>query len=113
MEIISNREEMIFRKDINDKAIYTLGLSKKNKEGQYVNGYINVNFKKGVELNNQTKIKIKQAWLDFYKKDKITVPTIFINDFELVDDIQVENLSTKTSFDEKGQIEITTEDLPF
>ena len=113
MELLSNKEEMIFRSEYNGKAIYTLGLSKKDKEGNYIKGYIGVNFKKGVELQNQTKIKIKNAWLDFYKKDKITIPTIFINEFEVVEDIPLNQLTTKTDFDKKGQIKITDDDMPF
>ena len=113
MEIISNKEEMIFRKDYNGKASYSLGLSKKKQDGSYEKGYISANFKKGIELQNQTKIKIKSAWLDFYKKDKSTIPTIFINEFEVVNDIPVEQLTTKTDFDIGQQIEITDEDLPW
>lgn len=113
MELVSNKEEMIFRNEYNGKVGYTLGLSKKDKEGNYVKGYISASFKKGVDLQNQTKIKIKQAWLDFYKKDKITIPTIFINDFEVVEEIPADKLTTKTESDFGGQIRLTDEDLPF
>lgn len=113
MEILSNKEEMIFRRDYNGKPSYSLGLSKKKQDGSYEKGYINVNFKKGVELQNQTKIKIKSAWLDFYKKEKATIPTIFINDFEIVEQIPVEQLTTKTESDFGQQIQIQPEDLPF
>ena len=84
MKIVSDKDEMIFRKDYNDKPIYSIRISKKDKDGSYVNGYINCNFKKGTDIQNQTKIRIKDAWLDFYKKDNNTVPTIFINEYELV-----------------------------
>ena len=46
------------------------------------------------------KIVIKSAWLSFYKKEKTTVPYIFINEFER------ENES------EPKEIE-TADDLPF
>ena len=113
MELVSSKEEMIFKNEYNGKSSYSLGLSKKDKDGKYIKGYITVNFKKGVELNNQTKIKIKSAWLDFYKKDKATIPTIFINEFEVVNEIPTEKLKTKTDFDLGQQIEITDEDLPW
>lgn len=128
MELVSNKEEMIFRNEYNGKVSYSLGLSKKKQDGSYEKGYINVGFKKGTELQNQTKIKIKQAWLDFYKKDKITVPIIFINDFEIVNEIQkqatngaytnsadvpVQLLNAKTESDFGGQIRIEDADLPF
>lgn len=122
MEIVSNKEEMIFKSEYNDKPIYRIGLSKKDKEGRYIKGYMNVNFKKGVELDNMTKIKIKSAWLDFYKKDINTIPVIFINDFDIVsvtptvskkDVFEEFGNSIKTDFDTGGQIQITDNDLPF
>ena len=122
MEIISNKEEMVFRKDYNGKPSYSLGLSKKDKDGKYINGYVKVNFKKGVELNNKSKIKITNAWLDFYKDNEKTIPTIFINDFEITQD--GEKQEEKNPFEEFGehittdfdighQIEISDNDLPF
>lgn len=120
MEIVSNKEEMIFKSEYNDKPIYRLGLSKKDKDGNYVKGYINVNFKKGVDVPNMTKIKIKNAWLDFYKVDIKTVPVVFISDFEIVSPGVKEE--KKDPFEEYGdniktevqeQIEIKPEDLPF
>ena len=122
MEIVSNKEEMIFRNEYNDKPFYTMGMSKKDKNGNYVKGYVNVSFKKGVELNNMTKIKIKSAWLDFYKKDVQTIPYIFINDFDIIS--VTPTVSKKDVFEEFGdsiktdsnigdQIKITDNDLPF
>lgn len=113
MEIVSNKEEMIFRFDYKEKPRYWLGMSRKKQDGSYEKGYINVSFKKGVELQNQTKIKIKKAWLDFYKKEKETMPTIFINDFEIVEEISIEQLTTKTESNIGQQIQIMPEDLPF
>lgn len=110
MEIISNREEMIFRKDFEGTPRYTLGLSKKDKDGNYEKGYITVKFKQGVELNNQTKIKIKNAWLSFNQRDNKTYPYIFINDFSIANEPE---LKTKTFSDFGEQIKITDEDLPF
>ena len=118
MEIISDKEEMIFKNEYNDKPYYTMGLSKKDKSGNYIKGYINVNFKKGVVLSNMTKIRIKSAWLDFYKKDVQTIPYIFINDFDIVENDKKDIFeeygeSVKTDFDLGEQMEITEADLPF
>ena len=121
MNIVSNRDEMIFRKDFNDRPIYSIGLSKKKKDGNYENGYMTVNFKEGVDIPNKSKIKIKNAWLSFYLKDNKTIPTIFINDYELVgvpkpkEEINPfedfgNSIKTESNFE---QIEITPEDLPF
>ena len=118
MEIVSNKEEMIFKSEYNDKPIYRIGLSKKDKNGNYVKGYMNVNFKKDVDVPNMTKIKIKNAWLDFYKVDVKTVPVIFISDFEIIKDEKKDPFeefgeSIKTDFDTGEQIQITDADLPF
>lgn len=121
MEIISNKEEMIFRKDYNGKPIYSIGLSKKKKDGNYENGYMVANFKEGTDIPNKSKITIKQAWLSFYLKDKQTIPTIFINDYELVENPEPKkeenpfedfgnSIKTEANFE---QIEIKDEDLPF
>lgn len=129
MQVISDKEEMIFRKDYNGNPSYSIGLSKKNKDGKYENGYMGVHFKKGVDLKNQTKIKIKEAWLGFNQNEKKTYPYIFINDFEISEEPAKEVAnngkkeeknpfeefgdSIKTEFDVGQQIQIEDEDLPF
>ena len=117
MEIISNKEEMIFKNEYNGKVFYSIGISKKNQDGSYENGYINVRFKKDVELENQTKIKIKKAWIDFYCKDRKTFPYIFVSEFEKVEekkDVFKEfGESIKTESEIGEQIEITDDDLPW
>lgn len=124
MQIISDKEEIIFRKDWADKNLYRIGLNKKNKDGSYTNGYMNCQFKNNVELENKTKIKIKEAWLAFYlSKDNQTHPYIFINDFEVVE-ASKEEKKEKDPFKEFGetinteseigqQIQIEDSDLPF
>ena len=120
MEVKSNKDEMIFKKEFNGRINYSLGLSKKDKEGKYVNGYMPVQFKKGVEIENQTKIKIKEAWIGFNVHEKKTFPYIFINDFDVIQAGQerketnpYEEFAIKTESDIGEQIEITSDDLPF
>lgn len=120
MEIISNKEEIVFKNEYNGKTFYSIGISKKNQDGNYENGYINVRFKKDVELDNQTKIKIKKAWIDFYCKDRKTFPYIFVSEFELAEEKQEETNpyeefgdSIKTESEIGQQIQITDEDLPW
>jgi hypothetical protein len=81
MNITNDKEVMIFRSEYEGKVFYTIGLSKKNQDGSYTNGYMPCQFKNGVDLANQTKIKIGKAWLSFYLKDKRTVPYVFISEF--------------------------------
>lgn len=126
MEIVSQKNEMIFRKDYNGKPSYSIGLSRKQNDGTYINGYMKVSFKKDVELKNKSRIRINQAWLDFYKADGKTMPYIFINDYTLTQDgesdtqnVEVESPnpfedfgnSIKTEVQET--FEIKDSDLPF
>lgn len=111
MKVVSDRDEMVFKYEYNDKPVYSIGLSKKDKDGNYIKGYKSVRFRKDVELDNMTKIRIKDSWIDFYRnEDGRTIDYIFINDFEKVGDVPVEQLNTKTIV----QDEIDYEDvLPF
>ena len=119
MEIKSDREEMVFRNEYEGKVSYKIGLSKKNKDGQFDKGYIPVRFKQGVELNNQTRIKINEAWLSFNTHEKKTYPYIFINDFNIVDKgtpdqkNPYEDMKTKVESDIGEQIQISEDDLPW
>ena len=87
-------------------------------------------FRKDVELENKTKIYIKEYWLDFYNWEyqgkKGTSFYFFINKFETVEQtierIHEENKEEKDPFEEMGQqvamdqYEITDEEnleLPF
>ena len=116
MEVVSNRDEMIFKNEHDGRIFYSIGISKKNQDGSYENGYIPVRFKKDVELDNMTKIRINTAWIDFYTKDKKTYPYIFVCDFDKVLEKkdafeEYEKLTTKTKIEE--QLQITDADLPF
>lgn len=85
MNIEHNRAVMIYKNINEGKTFYSLRLTKKDEDGNYVNGYMTCKFKKDIKLEDKTKIMIKRAFLTFYLKDKITVPYIFILDFDLVD----------------------------
>ena len=90
MNITNERAVMIFKREYEGNTFYSLGLSKKDKDGNYVNGYMPCQFKNGVSIEDKTKLYIKSAWLSFYLKNipnsegKQTVPYIFINEFETV-----------------------------
>ena len=85
MNIENKYPVMIFKNINNGKTFYNMGLSRKDENDEYINGYITCRFKKDVELEDKTKIMIKKAFLTFYLKDKITVPYIFVSEFDLVD----------------------------
>ena len=125
MEIISNRVDMIFKNEKDGKVSYSIGLSKKKEDGTYENGYMMCQFRNGVEVEDKTDIYIKEAWLTFYKKDKITVTYIFINKFETLEQTidnfksEVKEKQDNSVWEDFGEqvkmedVSITDEDLPF
>ena len=118
MNIESEKERTIYKHVKDGKTFYSIGLYKKNKDGTYTNGYMSCRFPKDAELNDKTRIKIHEAWLDFYVKDKITNPYIFINKYEIVEKNQDGELldevptNVKTDYDDSG-IQLSDSDLPF
>lgn len=86
MNLTSKYPIMIFRNEHEGKVFYKMGVSKKDKEGNYINGYIDCKFKKDVDVPNKTKIIVERAWLDFYNTDKKTIPVVFISDFVTEED---------------------------
>ena len=81
----------VYRQDHNDVAYYKIGVQKTLQDGQKQWDYIPVQFKKGVELENKTVIRIKQAFENLkYAAADIKhwnpILTIFIIDFETISD---------------------------
>ena len=112
MNIEDSRSKTIYRNDVNGKALYSIGISHKKQDGTWENGYMNCRFPKDTDIPNKTKIMIVSAWLDFYNKDKVTHPYIFINKFELVDDNVEVPQNSRTEYKEED-IKLTDADLPF
>ena len=96
MNIQSDKSYLVFKKQTQYGAMYSIGLSKKNQSNGYDKGYIGCKFKNGVDLENKANIYIKEAWLTFYlDKNKKTVPYIFINEFSTVEKA-IENSKEET-----------------
>lgn len=112
MHIDEDRTRMIFKSQKDDKVFYSIGLSRKDKDGNYINGYMNCSFPKDTEIENKTKIKIVDGWIDFYIKDKITYPYLFINKYEIINDENDIPQNVKSDYEDNG-IEIKDSDLPF
>ncbi len=118
MNIESNRNTMVFLKEYDGKELYSIGLSKKDINGNFINGYIGCRFKKDSHLKNKTTITIKNAWIDFYlTQDKKTVPYIFINEFDIINepkDVQKNEETTKDPYEDMGdEVKLTDDMLPF
>jgi len=122
MNLEAGKITMVFVKEFDGRKIYSIGLSKKNKNGSYENGFMSARFKKDVEIANKTRIKIKEAFLSFNVKDNKTFPYIFINDYEIISETNPEHKEIqemtndehyKTKSDTFEQVEINEDDLPF
>lgn len=131
MNIENQYPVAIFRFESGGNIYYKMGLSNKDQNGNYINGYIPVQFRRGIELENKTKIYLKKAWLTFYLKkenvngvDKnITVPYVFVSEFEKVEeviagskekDIVKDEAAASDPFADLGnELVFTDDDLPF
>ena len=127
MNVQTDKPCMIFVKEYNGKKYNKVGLSRKKQDGTYENGYVDIQFKQGIEFENKDQIYIKDAFLTFYKsKDKATIPYIFVMEFERLEDTikhsketDIVKQDTKDDFEEFGKefklddMEITDDDLPF
>ena len=70
---------MIFK---NDRG-YSTTISNKKEDGSYENMFIPVNFKKGIEVPNKTKIDVKNGFLSFFKtKDGLAKVKMVIMEFD-------------------------------
>lgn len=124
MFVLDNYSKMVFKTENQYGVFYKVGLSKKDRNGNYINGYLNVRFKKGVSLENKTKICIKNGFIDFYlDKNNNTVPFVMVLEFEKVEE-QLNNNQTKVNeskqeedvfkmFGESINAEDYTGELPF
>lgn len=101
MHIKENEELLIFK---NKDGYYSIGLNRKDRNGEYFYGYFPCQFKKDVSIENKTRIKVKNAFMSFYLKDEKTMPYIMIVDFSIV-----ENKENYAKL--KGDIDES--DLPF
>lgn len=119
MNITNEYPIMVFRKDNEYGKFYSLGLSKKEQDGSYTNGYMPCQFKKDVVIENQTKIYIKKAFLSFYlNKNKGTMPYVFISEYELLEAAMQQGKEKvpqnyKTEYQTNPAISLSDSDLPF
>lgn len=120
MNITNDKPVTIYANNFDDVKRYSCRLARKKlNEDSYEYGYIPIKFKQGVDLETKNKIIIKNAFLTFYKKDNQTIPYIFVLDFDLVKEDNIEKQETEDLFADFGKevklndIEITNSDLPF
>ena len=123
MNIETEKEYRIFRNENDGKVYYSIGLSHKKQDNTWEYGTMSCRFPKDADIPNKTKIKIHSAWLDFWLKDKVSHPYVFINKYEIViENKQQEEpaeeanefsaMSINTNYQE-NEIKINDNDLPF
>lgn len=94
MSIKITGETKIFK---SDKGFYSTGISNKLMDGSWDNDYFPVQFKKGVEVENKSKINITNGFLTFYRdKNNENKPVfkIIVLDFTQVGDAIEDTAST-------------------
>lgn len=88
-KIEPNRKVRVFKNTYNDKSFYKIQITQKvYGEEEPAKFYIGVQFKKKVELPNETDIIIKEAYENFRANPKDPYnPIMFLNitDFEIVE----------------------------
>lgn len=114
MNITNEYPVIVYKKEIQGNIFYSVGLLKKNADGSYKRGYIPCKFQRNINIDVDKKIYIREAWLSFYLKDKKTIPYIFINKFDYVEDVIKSTKKEIDPFNEFDfEIEIDEDNLPF
>jgi hypothetical protein len=90
---------MVFRNDRNGKTFYKIGVKQKDLDGQEKTCYIPISFKKGVDVEDKTKIKIKQAIENVYAKGYDTIFTYKILEFDNLSDAVQEYAASADELD--------------
>lgn len=81
---------VIYRKDKtsnngNPYTTYSTRVSSKNADGNYVSAFIDVNFKKGVSVDNKAKISIKNAFYTVSEYNDKTYMKLMVTDFDVLE----------------------------
>ena len=101
----------IYRHEHNGRVNYTLPIILNNIDGEKEVAYKQVQFRRGVEVADRTKINILSAWEKFYKtKDDVVVFYIFVNEFT---DQEGKPVEPKQERPQQEQFEEIDEDVPF
>ena len=89
---------------------YSIGINSKNASGEWINGYVNCKFKKGVSVANKAKIKINSSFFVATKSGQKSYTHLMITDFDILEPGE----SAGDSADEFMKIpENIDEDVPF
>ena len=86
---LSGEKIKIYKKEHDGKNgkwySFSAGIASKNMDGEWVNGYLDVAFKKGVEIANKAVINVAKAFPTVSKYNDKTYIRWMITEFEVVD----------------------------
>lgn len=85
MKLTEDRSVKVIAKDRGNFTTYSLMVSSKDKDDNWVNGFIDCKFKKDVSVPNKAKIKINNAFPIVEKWNDKTYVKWMITDFEIVE----------------------------
>lgn len=107
----------VFRKDYNGNTFFNVQITQKNYDGTVNKYYRPVTFKKGVEVNNETDIIIKDMFenLRHNKKDPYNpITALMITEFDTIErQEQIEKEALADFRDNLEENEIDESELPF
>lgn len=117
-KIEAGRKVRVFKSTYNDRNYYKVQVKQKNYDDTEDIFYVPLQFKKGVELENQTDIIIKEAYENMRKNPKDEYNPIYylmITEYEVVErEEQVQAQAFKEFQDNLyANEQISEEDLPF
>lgn len=97
---------------------YQASLSKRLTIGGWENAYINLQFRKGVELDNKADIEIISGWLTFDKYNNkdgkpVTTYKIFVNEFEVMGGADEPRATKAEAPDYQMAFNASADDIPF
>lgn len=105
---ITSEKVKIYAKEFNGKMYYRARISKKDKNGEYENAYIDVKLPKDITLQDKSEIEITKGFLSFYKnKEKKDVFYIVVQEYTTDEKI------TKIESFTAEELDDSTPDLPF
>lgn len=92
---------------------YCVGVASKDKDGNWVNGFIDCQFKKDVVVNNKAKIEINNAFYNVSEYNGKKYTKLFITDFTIVEQGEVQNAGQTSGEDFMSIPDNIDEELPF
>lgn len=117
-KIEAGRKIRVFKNTYNDKTYYRVQVKQKNYDSTEDIFYVPLQFKKGVELENQTDIIIKEAYENMRKnpKDEYNQITyLVVTDFDIVERQEQVQAQAFKDFQDNlyANEQVSEDDIPF